>query len=157
MFKPKSSEVNVMKGIFIAYFVLLFHLGLLCLIGLLVLFFSGILNYLPWILLGCFGLLGGSGYLVLRYIRKKSGSLVRMLSMPEFRGKNIEVNVLGGLASLKIQGSGEIPGQIASDQQPSKGPGSARVEAIGRLAGMPDDGPMPDDGFRRAEQRRFDP
>ncbi|MFP4572292.1 MAG: hypothetical protein ACLFNW_04925 [Desulfobacterales bacterium] len=39
-------------GVFIAFFILIFHVVLLALIGVLVLFLGGLLNYLPWILLG---------------------------------------------------------------------------------------------------------
>ncbi len=109
MFKSRRNDSSVIGGVFIAFFILIFHVALLALIGVVVLFLSGLLSYLPWILLGGLVLLAGSGYLIVRRLAKNSESLVRFLNLPELRGKNIELKVLGGLASLKISGSGDSP------------------------------------------------
>ena len=105
MFKQKPEDGNVVKSIFLAYFILIFHVVLLAVLGLLVLLFSGILNYLIWILLIFGGALAMSGYLLVRYLRRQSGSLAKILSSPEFAGRNVEVNLMGGFASVKISGS----------------------------------------------------
>ena len=148
-----------MRGVFIAYFILLFHVALLGLIGILVLFFTGILNFLPWVLLGAVVMIAGSGYLVLRYLRKKSGSMVRILSMPEFRGKNIEVNVLGGLASFKVQDTagrnGPQLGLDAASGLLAHGD-PAKDEQLDRLSEMLENQIITPDEFERAKQRLFD-
>lgn len=95
-------------GVFIAFFILIFHVALLALLGVLVLFLSGLLNYLPWIILGGLALLIGTGYLLIRRLARKSGDIVRFLNQPELRGKNIELKVLGGLASVRISDSGDL-------------------------------------------------
>lgn len=133
MFKYKSNEGNLFKGVFLAWFILLFHVALLALLGVLVLFFSGLLNYLPWIVLGGLVLLAGSGYLFLRFIARKSGSLVKLLELPELRGKNIEVNVLGGLASVKIK--------------------SSENKELTRLEGLLEDDLITPDEYDQAKQR----
>ncbi|MFP4452624.1 MAG: hypothetical protein ACOC03_03505 [Desulfosalsimonas sp.] len=102
MFRSKKNEGSVIGGVFIAFFILIFHVVLLALIGVLVLFLGGLLNYLPWILLGGLVLLIGSGYLMLRRLAAKSEAIVKVLDLPELKGKNIELKVMGGLASVKI-------------------------------------------------------
>ncbi len=158
MFKYKGNDGSVTKGVFIAYFILLFHVVLLAVVGLLVLFFSGIVNYLLWILLGGFGLIIGSGYLLLRYLRKKGGSLVKILSLPEFQGKDIEVSVMGGLASVKIHGSEGQPQMIGTDSDTRHKTGiqdetSSEIRDLSRLAGLLEDNLITRDEYQQAKQR----
>ncbi|MDZ7833367.1 MAG: hypothetical protein U5L07_16605 [Desulfobacterales bacterium] len=85
-----------------AFAILLFHVLLLAAIGLLILIFRGIVNYLVWILLGG-GLLAGAGlFLLYRYIQKEKTMVAKLLELPELKDRRVEVNILGGLASFKI-------------------------------------------------------
>lgn len=121
MFRRRQNDDSVIGGVFIAFFILLFHVALLALIGVLVLFLSGLLNYLPWILLGGLLLLIGSGYLLVRRVVRKSGDIIRFLDVPELRGKNIELKVLGGLASVKINDSKQRELLPGSDEELASG------------------------------------
>ncbi len=162
MFKNRhSNDGNVIKGVFIACFMLIFHVVLLAVVGLLVIFLSGVINYLPWILLGGLGLIAGSGYMLLRYLRKNSGSLVKVLSLPELRGKNIEVSVLGGLASVKINGAEDAPQMIGTDSrssavQPAEDEEITEIRSLTRLAGLLEDDLITSDEYQQAKQRLFD-
>lgn len=151
-----------MKGVFIAYFILLFHVALLGLVGIVVLFFTGILNYLPWILLGGAVMIVGFGYMVMRYLRKKSRSMVQVLSMPEFRGKNIEVNVMGGLASFKIQ---DTNSESSAGRRHLESGGPSRLlnhtdgekrQKLESLAEMRENRIITPEEFERAKQRLLD-
>ena len=158
MFKHKRTDGNVIKGVFLAYFILIFHVVLLGGVGLLVLFLSGIIHYLPWILLGGLGLMAGSGYLLMRYLRKKGGSLIKILNLPEFRGRNIEVSVLGGLASLKINGSESRVQMIGKDPagagaEPADDDRSAEINDLTRLAGLLEQNLITPDEYQQAKQR----
>ena len=158
MFKYKRNDGSVIKGVFIAYFILLFHVLLLAAVGLLVLFFSGIVNYLLWILLGGLALIIGSGYMMLRYLRKKGGSLVKILSLPEFRGKNIEISVMGGLASVKINGDESRQQMIGTDSSSrheagEQGEASSEIRDLNRLAGLLEDNLITRDEYQQAKQR----
>lgn len=158
IFRNRENSDGVMKGVFIAYFILLFHVALLGLVGMVVLFFTGILNYLPWILLGGGVMIAGTGYMAVRYFRKKSSSLVHVLGMPEFRGKNIEVNVMGGLASFKIQDSLADSRQLESSD-PSRlltHADSGKREKLESLAEMRENQIITPEEFERAKQRLLD-
>ena len=103
----KNGSSGIFKSLFAAYFVLLLHVFLLAGIGISVVLFKGVYHYLPWIL-------GGLGIMVLclfwffyRKMRAGSADIKEMLSFPEFRGRTVEIKLLGGLASCKIKGNGE--------------------------------------------------
>ncbi|MBS3808936.1 MAG: SHOCT domain-containing protein [Desulfobacterales bacterium] len=161
MFKNRHNDSNVIKGVFIACFILLFHVVLLAVVGLLVIFFSGIINYLPWILLGGLALIAGCGYILLRYLRKNSGSLVKVLSLPEFQGKNIEVSVLGGLASVKINGEESNHRMIGTGSRnhavgSPEDDQSTEISDLTRLAGLLEDDLITREEYQQAKQRLFD-
>jgi hypothetical protein len=103
MLKKKNETTALVSSLFLASSVLIFHVVLLAAMGLLVIFFSGIVNYIFWIFLGSCALIGGGVYFFFRYMKKNGGrELYQLLSLPELKGKNLEVKLLGGLASLKI-------------------------------------------------------
>lgn len=86
-----------------AMVILLFHVALPVMIVLMVLFFHIIANYLLWIIGAILVAALGGGYLFMRYLKGAGGEALRdVLTSPEFKGRNVEVNLLGGLASLKI-------------------------------------------------------
>ncbi len=100
-FKDKDKD-GLFKNIFTAYFILLLHVFLLAGIGVTIVLFRGVYHYLPWIM-------GGIGILVLiiawvfyRRMSKSSSDIKDILSMPEFQERTVEVRLLGGLASFKI-------------------------------------------------------
>lgn len=166
-FKKKFDDSNVFKSIFLAYFILLFHVALLAVLGMLVLFFGGIVHYMIWILVGGGVLLAGSGYFLLRYMKKQSESLSKLLMLPEFRDKNLEVNVLGGLASVKISSENgrtqDSPamleyGDDAIDTQrleAPEAPEAVRVKELTELARLLDKNLITLDEYDRAKQDLF--
>lgn len=104
MFKKQGEENHLANSLFLASLILVFHVVLVAGLGVLVLLLHGMVNYMVWILLGGFLLTAGSVYLFFRYMKKDGGqALLKMLSHPEFNGKNVEINFLGGIASLKIK------------------------------------------------------
>ncbi len=159
MFKKRFDDSSVVKSIFLAYFILLLHVGLLAAMGILVLFFGGIVKYMVWILLGGGVLLAGSGYMLIRYFKKESMSLSKILMMPEFRGKNVEVNVLGGLASVKITSSGENAPVLGHDGHPTlrriESPETRRVRELTELARLLEKDLITPDEYYRAKQELF--
>lgn len=160
MFKKKLEDGNVLKSVFLAYFILIFHVVLLVAVGLLVLFLSGIINYLAWIMLGGAILLVSSIYLFLRYLHKESLSLSKLMTLPEFAGQNVEVNFLGGLASFKISNKGKTSKMIGDDH-PSSVPRledleAARVQELTELGHLLEKGLISSDEFSQAKKKLFD-
>lgn len=97
-----KKDSSLIKSIFMGHFIIVLHILLIAAVGLLVLFFSGIVAYMAWIFLGGLVLLAGGGYLLYRRMKTEGKNLGEMLRSPLFRGRALEVSVLGGLASLKI-------------------------------------------------------
>lgn len=118
--KKQGEENHLMNSLFLASLILVFHVVLVAGLGVLVLLLHGIVNYMVWILLGGFLLTAGSAYLFFRYMKQGGGqALQRMLSLPEFKGKNIEINFLGGIASLKIRNENKERVAIESSMMPN--------------------------------------
>lgn len=100
-FKNNDKD-GLFKSIFTAYFILLLHVFLLAGAGVTIVLFRGVYHYLPWIM-------GGLGILVLaiawifyRRMRSSSSDIKDILAMPEFQDRTVEIKLLGGLASFKI-------------------------------------------------------
>lgn len=100
----RLEDGNIIKSVFLAYFIIGFHVVLLGCIGVMVLFFNTLVHYFLWILLFAAVGLTGSGFFLFRYIHRQRLSLLKLISLPEFKSRSIEVNLLGGLASMKISG-----------------------------------------------------
>ncbi len=114
----KKGENGLFKGVFMAYSILILHVLLLAGLGCLVLFFRGFVQYMLWIFLGCGGLIIFSGFRIYKKMRQEGKKLKELLSLPMFRGRSVEVSILGGVASLKI-GKDEnpaLPFDSATDQ-----------------------------------------
>jgi len=93
---------GVIKGVFIAYFILLLHILLLAGLGVLILFFRGIVNYMFWIFIAGTGIIMFSAYRFYKKMKKEGKTLKEMMNSPLFRGREVEISLLGGLASLKV-------------------------------------------------------
>ncbi len=108
-FKKKDKE-GVFKSLFAAYFVILLHVFLLAGTGLTVVLFRGVYHYLPWIMGGLTIMVLGLFWIFYTKMKKSSNDIKDILSFPEFRDRNIEISLLGGLASFKIEGRNrELP------------------------------------------------
>ena len=141
MFKKNNEIINITNSLVLASSILIFHVVLLAGLGILVLFFSGIVNYIFWIFLAGSALISGSVYLFYRYIKKEGGpAFLKIMSLPELKGKNVEVNLLGGLASFKIASDKSAPQVIESDAIPLsrqlEDPDSRRLRELTELARM---------------------
>ncbi len=103
MFKKNKEISTIANSLVVASSILIFHVILLASLGILVFIFSGIVNYFFWIFLGVAALISGGLYLFYRYMKKQGGiTFMKLMSLPELDGKNVEINLLGGLASFKV-------------------------------------------------------
>jgi len=91
-----------MKSVFVAHFILVLHILVIASVGFLVLFFRGIVIYMPWIFLGGTAAIAASCYLLYNKMKREGKSIKDMLALPMFKDRAVEVSLLGGLASLKV-------------------------------------------------------
>ena len=110
-----NKESNgLMKSIFAAHLILVLHILLIAGLGCLILFFRGIVQYMAWIMVIGSLLIFLSAYLLRRKMIREGRQLRDMLSLPAFAGRTIEVSILGGMASLRLENpntsqTGQIP------------------------------------------------
>lgn len=102
-FKKKDKE-GVFKSLFAAYFVLLLHVFLLAGTGITIIIFKGIYNYLPWIMGGIAVFILAVFWLFYFRIKNSTKDIKEVLSFPEFQDRNVEIKLLGGVATFKIDG-----------------------------------------------------
>lgn len=107
----EEEKAGLHKSLYFASLVLVFHVVLIVCMGCLILFFRGIVNYMTWIILGITALSILIVYLIYRRMRREKRTLGETLDSPVFRGRDVEVSLLGGLASVKI-GNTSNPGAI---------------------------------------------
>lgn len=99
----KKDKEGLFKSIFTAYFILLLHVFLLAGVGLTVVLFKGVYHYLPYIMAGLGILILGIAWIFYRRMRESSTHIGEVLAMPEFQDRTVEVKLLGGLATFKIE------------------------------------------------------
>lgn len=100
--EEKKEKDRLLGSLALAYLILMSHLLLIGGLGLVVLFFRGVVHYMPWIFLGGTALVLVSGYRALRGVRRHGGSMKGVLDESPGQGYSMEVRLLGGLAALRI-------------------------------------------------------
>lgn len=105
--KESKKEGNgLFKGVSIAYAILMLHVVLLAVLGGVVLFFHGIVNYMLWVFVAAAIIALYCALRLKRRLKAEKENLKELLQLPEFAGRNVEVSLLGGFASLKMSGEG---------------------------------------------------
>lgn len=93
---------GLFKSLFLTYLILVLHGVLLILFALLVVFFRGVFEYLPWILAAGLLIIASCCWLLWRRFRRGSADLAELLDQPVLRDRAVEVRLLGGMASLRL-------------------------------------------------------
>lgn len=100
---------GIFKSIFTAYMILLLHVALLAGVGVSVILFRGLYQYLPWIVAAITILVLAMAWMVYRKMRADSAQLKDIVGLPEFRDRDVEVRLMGGLLSFKMSAPRERP------------------------------------------------
>jgi hypothetical protein len=138
------------------------HLLLFAALGVLVVFLSGVMQHLLWILLGGMVFVALSGYLFYRRLLNEGKTLGEMLRSPMFKGRSLEVSLLGGMVTLKLDKHGEASDIKAIDgkQQPPlqlEDLQSTRVRDIDTLATLLEKELITPDEFAKAKKQLLGP
>jgi hypothetical protein len=145
-FKQKNKKEGIFQGVLMAYLILILHVGLIMGLGLLVFFFSGLIQYMGWIFI--FGTVAvlGSGYYFYRRMKEEGKNLKEMIRMPLLSGKAVEVSLLGGLASFRVgpAGTGDRPLLSQENASPTlfleNSPGKTDLESLKEWAKLLQEG-----------------
>ncbi len=156
--KEKKSGNGLFKGVMLSYFILVLHVLLLAGIGLMVIFFRGIINYMLWILIGGCVIIIAAAYYIYRRMKEEGKTLKETLSSPIFSGRPVEVSVLGGLASFKMGRPSNMP--ALSNNQPKQflqleDSSSMRIRELTELANLLENNLITRDEYNKAKQQIF--
>ena len=136
MFNKSKQNDGIFKSVLMAYMVLVLHLLLIAGLGLLVLFFRGVIQYMIWIFLGGTAALIVSGYRFYLRMKQEGKTLREMVNSPLFHGRAVEVSILGGMASFKIGKDSNplaLPDTTRNASNLLEDPASARIRELSEL------------------------
>ena len=154
----KNNHDGVLKSIFTAYFILVLHIFLIAGLGILVLFFRGVVSYMLWIFLGGTGAMVIMGYLMRKRMKKEGKTLGEVLSLTLFKGKTVEVSLLGGLASLKVENPDnhkKIEPQVLNQTGLLEDPETIHIRELTELVRMLDKNLITIDEYNKIKQKIF--
>jgi hypothetical protein len=136
MFNRQPKEPGLFSGIATAYTILILHVALVAIIGVLVLFFRGVVSYIFWVFLAVMALLAGGGCLFYRRLKKQRSQMMETLETPTFRNRPVEISFLGGLASLRVGGPTDSQDGIANEKSllQLEDPDSMKLRKLNELA-----------------------
>jgi hypothetical protein len=148
---------GLFKSIALAYTILIMHVLLIAGLGLVVLFFGGLVQNLVWIVLGGMLLLGLSGYLFYRRMRREGRSLGEALRSPMFQGRSVEISFMGGMASFRLGApttpSKALDGGDTREPLQLEDPESVRIRDITALAQLMEKNLITPEEFTAAKRR----
>jgi len=138
--KPKASkDEGLFKSVMLAYMVLVLHVLLMVLLGLMVIFFRGVVQYMLWIFIaGTLVIIISAAYFY-RRMKAEGKTLKQMLSSPMLKGRPVEVSFLGGLASFRVGAPGnmqQLESRTADPSRQLEDPETARIRELTELARM---------------------
>jgi hypothetical protein len=158
--KANSVKENngVIKSVFIAYFILLLHILLLAGLGVLIIFFRGIVNYMLWIFLAGTGIIIFSAYRFYRKMKKEGKTLKEMMNSPLFRGREVEISLLGGLASLKVgKPRNLLLENYQGDIKQLEDPNTMRLKELNELVRLFENNLITLEEYNQAKKQIFNP
>ncbi len=155
----KKESEGLVKGVMLAYLILVLHVLLLVGLGFLVFFFRGIVEYMLWIFLFGAVLILGSGIWFYLKMKAEGQSLRDTLNSPAFRNRSVEVSLLGGMASFRLGSSGEsqplLPEGEASSAQQLEWSGDNQIHELTELARLLKSGLITLEEYEQAKQKLF--
>jgi len=101
-------ENSLYKSILGAFLILIVHVLLLGVIGVLILIFHGIINYMGWIILAIALSVIGSWYWFYKRMKSDKKMIRKIVDDSLLKGKSVEVSFLGGAATFKLSDSNNI-------------------------------------------------
>jgi hypothetical protein len=136
----KKESGELFRGILLAHLILFLHLLFIVGLGVVIIFFRGVSQYMLWIFLGVTAVLIASGYFCYRLIKSKGKQALKDIEESDvFKNRSVEVRFLGGVASLKIgqpDSSKAIENPAYNPRHQLEDPNTARMRELDRMAQM---------------------
>ncbi len=161
--KTTKDSNSVFKSVFVAYFILILHVLLIAGLGMLVIFFRGIIQYMFWIFLAGTAIILLSAYRFYKRMKKERKSLQEMLALPDFQGRSVEVSVLGGFATIKLGQSTDSHQTLALNDKTNsqhikqlESGETLHVKELNQLARLLENNLITKEEFNKAKKQLFD-
>ncbi len=158
VFRKKKESEGLFKSVSMAFIILMMHMIVIASVGAMVLFYHGIINYMGWILIIGFIFFLGGAYLVFRRVKSGKKGLQEILRSPLFKGQNVEISFMGGLASFRTgRASGprttgdNLPGPLVQLEDPE----TMRIRELTELARLFEKNLLTLEEYNQAKQRIF--
>jgi hypothetical protein len=158
MVKKEKEGPGLLRGVLLAYAVLALHVLLVACLGLLVIFFRGIVNYMFWIFTGGTTLILISAYLFYRRIKREGKNLKDILNSPPYRGRSMEVSLLGGIATIRMGNPDQqtmIESGTGNPTQQLEDPDTVRVRELMELARLRESDLITLEEYNSAKKKLF--
>ncbi len=158
MLNKKKDGDGLFKSVLLAYFILAVHVLLIAGLGVLVLFFRGVVNYMFWIFVAGTVLICVSAYYFYRRMKAEGKTLSEMLRNPVFGGRSVEISLLGGMASVKL---GDPSQNLSIEHDKKNGayqlesPETIRIREIKELADLLEKDLITLEEYNKAKQQIF--
>ena len=157
--KPKLDNDRHFKSVMMAYLILVLHVFLIVGLVILVIFLHGLINYMLWIFIGGSAAILASGYHFYKRMQKEGKTLREIMGSPWFRGRSVEVSVLGGLVTLKIGKPENMP-LLSSDlqglhRQQLEDPEKIRIRELSELVKMLENNMISLEEYNNIKQQIF--
>lgn len=159
MYQSRSETTGVLKGLFMVVAILAFHLFLVLGLGAMVLLLGGIVAYFYWAF--PLVLVGGIffGYRFFRNLKQKTKNTVSFFMAQVSSGKNVEVRLFGGLASVKVDNNVNLlpPGESMEEKVPPllEDPMIERIRRLNELAKLLEKNLITLDEYNETKQEIF--
>ena len=154
--KSKNESEGLFKGVMLAYLILILHVLLIVMLGFLVLFFRGVVQYMPFIFLGGTVLVSVSAWLFYRRMKREGRSLKETLRSSTFQGRPVEISLMGGMASLKVGSPDSVPAVDAPTSNPARqleDPATVKIRELSELARLLENDLITQDEFELAKRQ----
>lgn len=155
---------DLFRGILLAHLILFLHLLFIVGLGVVIIFFRGVSQYMLWIFLGITAALLASGFFCYRFIRTRGKQTLKDIAESAvFKNRSFEVRLLGGVASLKIGQPGRsmaIENAAAESHDPRhqlEDPDTIQIRELDRLANMLEKDIITRDEFVIAKKKLLKP
>ena len=117
--KEKMQRGELMKGLFLAQLIILFHVLIIAILGVTVLLLGGLARNLVWIILGVIAVTLILTYVIYRRTKTQGKDLLRDLDQAGMmHGRPLEISFMGGMMSFKV-GTPNSPKALEANQSGS--------------------------------------
>jgi hypothetical protein len=133
----------LVRGILLAHLILFLHLLFIVGLGVVIIFFRGVSQYMLWIFMGITAALLVSSFFCYRFVKTRGKQTLRDIEESDvLKNRSVEIRFMGGVASLKFGQPGNsralehTAAETYDPQHQLEDPDTVHIRELDRLAKM---------------------